>query len=302
MSIADLEMARLSELGVEVLLGALSEDEAIEYEQLRARTPQFDLYELERAAAALQLAAMEPADSLPERLRIRVATDAAELFRLWGARRREAPPRRPLARLPELRHPARWIAAAASVVAAALWFGRPTAPPPGTASTQPIDVARRAPEMPAMAPQPAVPAPLPAPLRATAPEDPAAARERLLASNRFVLQRSWRAGNDASGQRVSGDVVWDARSQRGFMRFAGLRRNNPAVEQYQLWIFDARRDERYPVDGGVFDITRADGEQVIPIHAALKVGVPLMFAVTVERPGGVVVSDRSRIAALANTG
>ena len=85
------------------------------------------------------------------------------------------------------------------------------------------------------------------------------------------------------------------------MRFTGLRRNNPNVEQYQLWIFDARRDERYPVDGGVFDITH-DGAEVVAIKATLKVNVPLMFAITIERPGGVVVSDRSRIAALANSG
>lgn len=45
-----------------------------------------------------------------------------------------------------------------------------------------------------------------------------------------------------------------------------------------------------------------DGAEVIAIKAKLKVDVPLMFAITIERPGGVVVLDRSRIAALANCG
>jgi hypothetical protein len=85
------------------------------------------------------------------------------------------------------------------------------------------------------------------------------------------------------------------------MRFVGLRRNEPNAEQYQLWIFDATRDARYPVDGGVFDVTGMKDGDVIPIKAKLPIGVPLMFAVTIERRGGVVVSDRERIAAIANT-
>ena len=47
------------------------------------------------------------------------------------------------------------------------------------------------------------------------------------------------------------------------------------------------------MDGGVFDV-RGD-EVVIPIHAAVRVFEPKLFAVTVERPGGVVVSKRERI-------
>ena len=48
---------------------------------------------------------------------------------------------------------------------------------------------------------------------------------------------------------------------------------------------------RRPVDGGVFDIA-ASGEALIPIDAKLPVGAGTIFAVTKERPGGVVVSDR----------
>ena len=96
-------------------------------------------------------------------------------------------------------------------------------------------------------------------------------------------------------------MVWDPATQTGYMRIAGLPRNDPNVAQYQLWIFDGTRDERYPIDGGVFNIAGTRDGEVVAIHAKLKVAVPLMFAITIERPGGVVVSDRSRLAALANT-
>ena len=48
---------------------------------------------------------------------------------------------------------------------------------------------------------------------------------------------------------------------------------------------------------------RTDGDEVIvPIRASLPVGAPLAFAVTIERPGGVVVSDRSRVVVIARVG
>ncbi len=317
MSIIDLELARLSDLAVEHLMGALAADESDEYRDLRERYPGFDLLELECAAAALQLAAMAPPDPLPERLRIRLATDAAGFF---GPHRRTETNANADALLParasraQRRQDLGWWAAAASLaVALIVWINLPQTTT--VAHLQPSDPSAAPPSSPAADPS-ATPASVTAgapgsavrlpPLRASAPAgelvDPAAAREQLLAANPFVLHRSWRAGNDPAGRTVSGDVVWDPRTQRGYMRFVGLRRNNPNAEQYQLWIFDARRDERYPIDGGVFDIKSDSGAEVVAIKANLKVGVALMFAVTIERPGGVMVSDRSRIAALANSG
>ena len=76
----------------------------------------------------------------------------------------------------------------------------------------------------------------------------------------------------------------------GYMQFSGLQSNDPRVEQYQLWIFDGTRDDAHPVDGGVFDINQ-NGEVIVPIHAKLPVAHPTAFAVTLEKPGGVVVSD-----------
>ena len=103
---------------------------------------------------------------------------------------------------------------------------------------------------------------------------------------------------------MSGEVVWSASTQQGYMRFRGLPANDPRVRQYQLWIFDATQDERYPIDGGVFDIGAAtpgaNGETIVPIAAKLSVREPKLFAVTVEKPGGVVVSGREHIVALAS--
>ncbi len=52
------------------------------------------------------------------------------------------------------------------------------------------------------------------------------------------------------------------------------------------------------MDGGVFNVA-GTGEVVIPIDAKLQVGRAGTFAVTVEKPGGVVVSGREQIVALA---
>ena len=96
---------------------------------------------------------------------------------------------------------------------------------------------------------------------------------------------------------IAGEAYFDPATGDGLLVIDGLAPNDPRAEQYQLWIFDERRDERYPVDGGVFDVP-ASGHAVVPIHAKLAVARPTLLAVTVERPGGVVVSER-RIALLA---
>jgi anti-sigma-K factor RskA len=123
---------------------------------------------------------------------------------------------------------------------------------------------------------------------------PAAGAERAaLLASADALRLDWSATDLAIG--ATGDVVWSQARQRGYLRIAGLPVNDPATSQYQLWIFD---DERaHPVDGGVFDA--APGEILVPIDAKLDVAAPTLFAVTIEKPGGVVVSDRERIALLA---
>ncbi|GJM19728.1 MAG: hypothetical protein DHS20C14_19410 [Phycisphaeraceae bacterium] len=111
--------------------------------------------------------------------------------------------------------------------------------------------------------------------------------------------------------QLAGEIVWDASTQTGFMKFTGLATNNPREMQYQLWMFDAARPAgdlpqfaidgfpdlltQRPVDGGVFDIAAVPGDSgtvIIPIDAKLRVDQAAIFAITVEPPGGVVVSDR----------
>ena len=61
------------------------------------------------------------------------------------------------------------------------------------------------------------------------------------------------------------------------------------TQQYQLWIVDPERAAQ-PVDGGVFDVQAGTREVIIPINAKLAVNNPAAFAITLEKPGGVVVS------------
>ncbi len=125
-----------------------------------------------------------------------------------------------------------------------------------------------------------------------------------------IVRTSW-AGLDDAGfsdsphaydRELSGEVIWDPDTNEGYMVFEGLGANDPGEFQYQLWIFDAERRtgdlprfgegilSQRPVDGGVFDAQ--DGRIVVPIDAKLPVGQAAIFAITVEPPGGVVVSDR----------
>lgn len=94
---------------------------------------------------------------------------------------------------------------------------------------------------------------------------------------------------DAPGfENVSGFVKWDNATQKGYMQIEGIPENDPGSAQYQLWIVDPQRD-KHPVDGGVFDITA--GTNIIPIDSRLTILEPKAFAVTLEQPGGVVVSE-----------
>ena len=121
-------------------------------------------------------------------------------------------------------------------------------------------------------------------------------RDQLLTSAKDVVRTAWaRPGEEEA--RI-GEIVWSDEAQTGYMTFKGLPQNDVNKETYQLWIFDETQDEKTPIDGGVFDIGEG-GEVVVPINAKLEVRNPKMFAVTVEKPGGVVVSNREKIVALA---
>ncbi len=130
--------------------------------------------------------------------------------------------------------------------------------------------------------------------RARAPGAPApeALRAELLA-RADTLRLDWTATELGAG--AGGDVAWSQELQQGVLTIRGLPANDPARAQFQLWIFD--ESQQHPVDGGVFDV--GAGEVLIPIDAKLRVARPTLFAVTEEKPGGVVVSDQQRIVLVA---
>jgi anti-sigma-K factor RskA len=258
----DRPIDRFEELLIGRALGDLDHREQIELEALLASDPSLnsDVYDLTAAACDLALDGSEKA--MPEPLRQRIEADAEFFYGARAAFGRPAPSRR---RSAAPVRPGAWQAMASAAVVLLVigiaWTMRP--------SVRPAQVI-----------------------------EPAFLREEILASGDFV-QWNWVGTEDPTVGAVSGDVVWSLGQNTGTMRIGGLAANDPSQFQYQLWIFDQERDERFPVDGGVFDIPAEGGEVIVPISAKLPVGRPYLFAVTVERPGGVVVSGRERIAILA---
>jgi len=123
-----------------------------------------------------------------------------------------------------------------------------------------------------------------------------ALRGTLVAQADDLVRHKWVNTEDPGSAGVSGDVVWSRDLQEGYMVFEGLEPNDPTKEQYQLWVFDNTRFEweEKPVDGGVFDVD-ASGKVTIKIDPKLEIREPALFAITIEQPGGVVVSERERL-------
>ncbi|MHC4948257.1 MAG: anti-sigma factor [Planctomycetota bacterium] len=130
------------------------------------------------------------------------------------------------------------------------------------------------------------------------PATPSEQYARLVDGAPDALRIAWTATADPAAGGVPavdpGDVVWSRQWQQGFMRFRGVEVNDPSAVQYQLWIFDRIQPEATPINGGVFDVTES-GDVIVEIHPGLEVVDPYLFAITVEKPGGVVVSKRERI-------
>lgn len=279
---------RLADLLAQDATEGLDANERAELDRLLGAHPGADRGALERVAAAVMLAGELDAEPLPAALRGRLVEQGQRWVAENAAAARPAGPAT-VASLPAARdaraaragravpahsaHWGWWVAAAAVVIAVVGWYPRLANTPPA-----PVAMDRPVPPQPSAAQQ----------------------REELLrgAADRLV-RWDWATTEDPAAAGVTGDVVWDPVTQRGYMRFVGLPANDARQQQYQLWIFDAERDERYPVDGGVFDVPAGRTEVVVPIDARLGVAKPALFAVTVEKPGGVVVSSRERIVVLA---
>lgn len=258
---------RADELLVDRATVGLADAERDELAALRAEDDDsFDL-----AAAAIDLATVRP-EPVPAALLARLHVAAANHL---AAPMAVSPAERPPAEVTPIRRSRTWIVVSAALAAAAcavIWAG--TRPP----EVQIVKV----PEVRVVAP--------------TVPP-PAEQRAALLTQVRDAVALPWAPTADPAARGVTGDVVWSPGAQRGYMRFVGLAPNGTHY-QYQLWIFDKTRDDKFPVDGGLFDVTSA-GEVVVPISARIPVRDAVLFAVTIEEPGGVVVSKREHIVVTA---
>ncbi len=254
---------RLSDLLADGAAQGFSRAEAAELDRLLAQAADVDAEAFERAAAVIDQV-FAATDAVPEELpaALRARVEAAAGIRPTDTMRLNSPapaPRRPLAAW------GGWLAAAAAVVIAALGWMRGVGP--GASS-------------------------------------PAAVRTAVLgAADR--IQWNWGAwgakpasegGVEFPAKNVGGEVVWSTAAQSGVMRFTGLARNNPGEYQYQLWIIDPA--QKHPIDGGVFNVD-ADGEVLVAINPKIRVSDAAAFAITAEKPGGVVVSDQSKRVVIA---
>lgn len=212
----------------------------------------------ELAAAAAHLAMM-PAEALtlPGKLRDRLLTDAGRHFAAFSGRAAGAPDRairndEPVLSLRDGRWGwAHFLAAASLLVAVVGWW-------------QVVRLTRSAPEPVTMQ------------------------YAGFIRETADIVRIPW-VGQVSDYRSVTGEAVWSPSRQKGYMRFAGLTPNDRSKAQYQLWIVDSTRD-KHPIDGGVFDVGTL-GEVIVPIDPKLAVDHPAAFAVTLEKPGGVVVSD-----------
>jgi hypothetical protein len=266
---------RLLDLLADEATVGLTAQEHAELEALSRQFPDVPRDSMQLAAAAIDLAefSLARAEPMPASVRARIPVPAALALSGGASSRERSTIGRPA---PALRLPANrwaWLAAAACLGLAAIgWWPRLAAVVPQVAAQLPYGQARLA----------------------TMTDVEAL---RAVATDMVVVK--FAPGPDPSGQGLTGELHWSPSRQEGYMVFAGLKANDPAREQYQLWIFDAERDERHPVHGGVFDIPAGRETVVVRVEPRLTVPKANMFVVTVERPGGVWVSDRSRIPALA---
>ena len=275
------------ELLIKKAASGLDEAEQSQLDEFDAETVEFEFRAIEAAAAAINLAGISEIEPLPASLRSRIIADSADhlvALRVPAAESNVVPENldeRPLFEAADggNARPGSWFgwlgwaAAAAASIALVVNISLTRLQTVETAKdTKPVEVA--------------------------VPLTPFELRDEMLRQPTAVITAKFAAGNVSELKGIAGDVVWSDDKQAGYMRFRGLPVNDVSQETYQLWIFDETQDSATPIDGGVFDVS-TEGEVIIPINAKLKTKRPQMFAVTIEKPGGVVVSKREKIAALA---
>lgn len=283
----DLKKERLLELLADQTLFGLSEEETVELRQLKREYPEWENdISLELAAAAIGLSNLNAKDELSADLRAKIFADADDFFNPQKPSQ-ENLNYAPKATAPEEFQPTFEFEPKRSVWQ---WLGWAIAAAACIALAINIWLTRSPKQQPEISENPKVIQP--------APDDSTAAqkREQLLASAKDIVQIP--LANPKNEKEVLGDVVWSNQEQKGYVRFRGLPANDASRESYQLWIVDEAQNEKTPISGGVFNITKA-GEVIVPIKAELQVKKPKAVAVSKEKPGGVVVSAPERFVAIA---
>lgn len=284
---------RLIDLMVEQATQGLSPQDEVELQAAidadKAIRAEAEAYALAATAVELTLTKPTQVEALPEALRQKLIATASEIvhtaqpeLKLTGSATADKPATPPASFSFSDGKMFGWYAAIAALVALAFMIGQE----PRVVEVEkivekevPVEVERIV-QVPA--PDPVLP--------------PLDQRYAALAQQPDTVTASWgfnSDGGDPAYANAKGEVIWNAEEQTGYMKLAGLPVNDPTEIQYQLWIVDGSRDTTIEntnrVDGGVFDIT-AEGEVIVPINAKLLARNAAAFAITVERPGGVVES------------
>ncbi len=288
----DLRKKRLLELLADQTVFGLDGNELVEVEGLKKQFPERDQdVTLELAAAAIGLSQLEINDELPAALRTKIFAAADVYFEKWEESQKVLnftpqtgtnvvqPAEERVRNIVEVKtrvSPWQWLgwafAAAACVVLAVTFL-----------STRP----NQTPEL------------VKTPERISTPQPDLSIeqkREQLLASAGDTVKIP--LTNPKNEKEVIGDMVWSNAEQKGYAHFTNLPVNDAATETYQVWIVDETRDAKAPLSGGVFNVSKT-GEVFVPVNAQLEVRKPKMIAITVEKPGGVVVSKQEKVVALA---
>jgi hypothetical protein len=276
----------LYDLLVKKAVYGLDDEEQRRLDELDSGSANREFKSLEITAAAINMAGLTDEEPLPEHLYSKIAADAPK----WVGAEEPAsqtadepwPPVRTGREMFADAEPPRrsifgwlgWAAAAAACIALAanIWMTR----------FQPNEQVKVQPT-PAASPRPSTPDEMLAQFESTTPD---------------LVRANWAPGNVKEMRDVTGEVVWSDEKQAGYLRIRGLAVRTAPEYCYQLWIFDKVQDKATPIDGGIFDVN-SEGEIIIPITTKIPAQGPTMFALTIERHGGVVVSKRDKIAAIA---
>lgn len=269
---------KLIELLSDQVIFGLDEKESAELERLKRLFPDWGKDSFESVATAISLSKLPAGESMPEHLREKIAAQAEIFFSQDEEIVEESGATPPMSERTIIEtSPAKtfgwnWLGWAVAVVALValglnIWFmqAQPT-----------TDLAKN--PTPTVTPTPTLNEQL----------------NQLLASGDSIKA----SFTPKEFESFKGDVVWSNSEQKGFIRVKNLPINDKTKETYQMWIVDAAQGLKTPVSGGTFDVNE-NGEIIIPIDPDVLVKDPKAVAITVEKPGGVVVSKQEKVAGIA---